>query len=122
MNRPLEALKFALLNLLALGVAILFWPYALAALFALAISGMKLNRWVSSVVAFALVVAWRVVSGEWIITIGDTNPGRWYFEVLPGIVSWAFAASFVSAFAQWPAEFLEGYRSAISIERQPTPK
>jgi len=121
MNHPQNIFKFTLLNLIALAVAVIFWPYALAGLFASAISRMKYHYWVSSSVALVLVVAWRIIWGEWHITIGSWNPEHWYFEPLPGIVSWAFADIFVSAFAQCPAEFLKGYRSKLSILQQPSP-
>jgi hypothetical protein len=120
MNCTLNIIKLALLNILALAVAIVFWPYAIAGLFAFAICGMKFHRWVSSCVALIYVVAGRIINGEWRIKIGDSPPYHWYFEILLGIVSWALAAIIISAFAQWPSEIIKGYRSSLITEPKAT--
>jgi len=122
MNRLMNTLIFAFLSLVALVATVILWPFAVAGFLALFLSGMKFNRWVSSGLALVLVVAWRIVTGGWIIRIGDSSPEYWYYETLPGIVSWALAAILVPGFAQWPARFLEGYRSRLSKNPESPPK
>ena len=118
MKSPKSILKFAFFCLLALIAAVALWPFAVAGMLAFALSGMKFNRWVSSGAAVSLVVFWRMMSGVWIVRIGDSAPEHWYFEILPGIVSWAIAVIFVSAFAQWPEKFREGRRETAQKESE----
>jgi hypothetical protein len=118
----MNTLILAFLSLVALVATVILWPFAVAGLLALVLSGMKFNRWVSSGLALVLVVVWRIVTGGWIIRIGDSTPEYWYYETLPGIVSWALAAILVPGFAQWPAKFLEGYRSRLSKIPECPPK
>jgi hypothetical protein len=122
MNRLMNTLVFVLLSLVALVATVILWPFAVAGFLALLISGMKFNRWVSSSLALVLVVVWRIVTGGWIVRIGDSTPEHWYYETLPGIVSWALASILVPGFAQWPAKFLEGYRSRLSKSPESPPK
>ena len=63
--------------------------------------------------AFALVAAitWRLSFGGWPLRVGSGSFEVWYLEMLLGVVNWALASIFVSAFAQWPVMFIEGYRS-----------
>jgi hypothetical protein len=122
MNRLMNILIFAFLSLVALVATVILWPFAVAGFLALALSGMKFNRWISSGLALVLVVVWRIVTGGWIIRVGDSTPEHWYYETLPGIVSWALAAILVPGFAKWPAKFLEGYRSRLSTTPQSPPK
>jgi hypothetical protein len=122
MNRLMNTLILTFLCLVALVAAVVLWPFAVTALLALVLSGMKFNRWVSSGLALVLVAVWRLTTGGWIIQIGDSTPEYWYFEVLPGIVSWAIAAILVPGFAQWPAKFIEGYRSKLSLKQESSPK
>ena len=117
----MKTLLFAFLCLVALVATVLLWPFAVTGLLAVILSGMKFNRWVSSALALVLAIVWRITTGGWIIRIGDSTPEYWYFEVLPGIVSWAIAAIFVSGFAQWPAKFLEGYRSRFTLKLDSSP-
>lgn len=121
MNRLMNTIMFVLLSLVALVATVILWPFAVAGLLALVISGMRFNRWVSSGLALVLVVVWRIVTGGWIIRIGDSTPEHWYYETLPGIVSWALASILVPGFAQWPAKFREGYRSRLSKNPQSLP-
>jgi hypothetical protein len=114
----MNTLILAFLCLAALAVTLILWPFAIAGLLALVLSGMKLNRWVSIGIALILVVVWRIVTGGWIIHIGTSNPLHWYYELLPGFVSWAFAAILVPGFAQWPAKFIEGYRSKLILKHE----
>ncbi len=114
----MNTLKLVLLSLVGLAAAVVLWPFAIAGLLAYALAGMTFNRWVSSGVALGLVVGWRVFIGGWVIRIGDSASQSWYLELLPGIVSWALAAIFVSAFAQWPTKFRDGYRSELSNYRE----
>lgn len=116
MNRMMNTLLLALLCLVALVATVLLWPFAVTGLLAVAVSGMKFNRWVSSSLAFVLAVVWRLTTGGWIVRIGDSNLEYWYYELLPGIVSWAIAAIFVAGFAQWPTKFLERYRSRFTLK------
>jgi hypothetical protein len=114
--------KFALLNLIALTAAVVFWPYATAGLFASALCGMRFHRRVSSGIALALVSVLGIMNGDWIVRIGESAPEHWYFEMLPGTVSWVLAAILVSAFSQWPEKILEGYRSRLNMKRGSTVK
>jgi hypothetical protein len=118
----MNTLILTFLCLVALVAAVVLWPFAVTGLLALVLSGMKFNRWVSSGLALVLVAVWRITTGGWIIRIGDSTPEYWYFEVLPGIVSWAIAAILVPGFAQWPAKFIEGYRSKLSPKQESSPK
>jgi hypothetical protein len=114
MNQFMNTLKFALFILVALVASVILWPFAVAGYLAFFISGMKFNRWVSSGLAIALVIVWRIVNGKWIFYIGDSNPEHWDAETVSGILSWAVSCIFVPIFALWPAKFLEGYRSRLS--------
>ena len=105
-------MKVIALIIVSLVAAIFFWPFAVAGIVAFLVSGMRFNRWVSSVFALLTAVAWRLSLGEWPLRIGDGSLTSWYYEVFQGIVSWALAAIFVSTFAQWPTKLAEGYRSA----------
>lgn len=98
-----------LLCIVALVAAVVLWPFAVTGFLVLVVSGIKSNRWWSSGLSLALVVVWRITTGEWPVRIGDSTSESWHFEVLPGMVSWALATILVSGFAQWPAKFLEGY-------------
>jgi hypothetical protein len=56
MNRLMNILTFAFLSLVALVATVILWPFALAGFLALALSGLKFNRWISSGLALVLVV------------------------------------------------------------------
>ena len=112
MNRTAKIVKVIALTMMSLVAAIFFWPFAIGGIVAFFVSGMRFNRRVSSVLALLTAVAWRLSLGEWPVRIGDDSLTSWYFEVSNGIVSWALAAIFVSAFAQWPTMLVGEYKSA----------
>lgn len=94
--------------------AIFLWPFAVAGIIAYFASGMRFNRWVSSGAALLTAIIWRLTAGEWQMRVGDSLPANWYIEIFHGILNWAVAAIFVSAFACWPVYFVEGYRSRLT--------
>lgn len=112
----MKILKLLFLSLLTLIVAVMLWPYAIGGVFVFFLSVKKFNYFVSPCVALGVVSLWRFITGQWHIRVGDAVPEHWYYEILPGILSWALATIFVSAFAMFPAKFLEGYRSKFSTK------
>lgn len=119
MNRLMNRIAFVILCAVSMCAMAVLWPFAVAGVLSLAISGMKFNRRVSSGLALVLVLVWRAVKGSWIISIGDPTPEFWYYDLLPGLVSWAVAAILVPGFAQWPSKFAEGYGSKPNSRREP---
>ena len=107
-------MKVIVLSAVSLVIAIFLWPFAVAGISAFFVSGMRFNGWVSSVFALLAAVCWRLAVGEWPLQIGEGASTIWYLETFRGIVNWAFASIFVSAFAHWPAKLVEGYRSTAT--------
>ncbi len=114
----MKIFKLVFLCLLVLIAGIVFWPYAIGGIFAFFFSAKKFNHLVSPCVALCVVSLWRFITGQWPIRIGDAVPEHWYYEILPGILSWVLATIFVSAFTMFPAKFLEGYRCKFSTKRE----
>jgi hypothetical protein len=114
MNRATTILKVIALSIVSLVAAIFFWPFAVAGISAFFVSGMRFNRRVSSAFALLAAVCWRLGVGEWPLRIGEGSSTILYLEAFRGIVNWAFASIFVSAFAHWPAKLVEGYRSTAA--------
>ncbi len=111
MKRKVTILKAVALIIVSLVAAIFFWPFAVGGIVAFFVSGMRFNRWISSVVALLTAVGWRLFLGEWPLMIGGGLLTNWYLEAFHGIVNWALAAIFVTAFAHWPAMLVKGYKS-----------
>lgn len=86
MKRILNTLVFVLLSLVALVATVLLWPFAVTALMAVMLSGMKFNRLISSALAFVLTVVWRITTGSWMVRIGDPTVEYWYHEVMSGLL------------------------------------
>ncbi|MDC0088043.1 hypothetical protein OAI07_00715 [Akkermansiaceae bacterium] len=97
-------MKAISIRIITILLALLLWPFSITALLSYFISGMKFNRWISSVSALGLVLISRILSGKWIITLGGRlNLGEshaWYLEILFGFFSWSLAAIIVAAFVQ----------------------
>lgn len=114
MKPIVHALKIVGLSIISLIAAIFLWPFAVAGVSAFFVSGMKFNRAVLAAFALLAAVCWRLALGEWPLRIGEGSSTVWYLEMFRGIVNWAFASIFVSAFTHWPAKLLDGYRSAVT--------
>jgi len=104
-------MKKVFLHICTIVLAIVLWPFAITGAVSYFISGMRFNRWVSSGLSLCLAVTLRVTSGRWLIYLGEGAPSAWYFELLFGVINWALAAIFVSAFAQSIIKFREGWQT-----------
>jgi hypothetical protein len=113
MKQKVVILKNVALFIVSLLAAILLWPFAVAGIAAYFVAGMKFNRWVASGFALLSVLVWRLPMGEWPLSIGSGSPAYWYVEIVFGVVNWALAAIFVSAFARWPEKLVEGCKSVM---------
>ena len=107
-------IKVIALSIVSLVAAIILWPFSVAGIVAYFVSGMRFNRWVSSGFALLAAIVWRLATGEWPLRIGDGSSSHWYIEAFCGIVNWALASIFVSAFNLAPTKLVEGYRSMVS--------
>jgi hypothetical protein len=101
----MNTLLFVLLCIVAIVAASHLLPFTLAGILAFVLSGTKFNNLISSCVALALVVYWRISNGVWMFYLSDYVPKNWYYELFCGIVSWAISAIFVSIFA-WLASII----------------
>jgi hypothetical protein len=109
-------MKGIALTIASLLAAIFFWPYAVAGIGAFLVSGLRFNRWISSVCALLAASCWRIAVGEWAFQVGGGSFAGWDSEVIHGILNWGLGAIFVSAFAQLPEMLVDRYKSA-SIEK-----
>ena len=104
-------LKIVAFSVITLVCAMILWPFAIAGVVAYFLSGMRENRWVLSGIALIAAVLLRLASGSWSVELASGPTGDLFTESMHGLLNWAFAAILVSAFATYPAKFIEGYRS-----------
>jgi hypothetical protein len=113
-----KMLKLIAILILALLATLIGWPFSVAGILAYLVSGMKFNRWISSLFALLAVVTSRMVYERWPLWIGSFSDAHWSIEIFFGVLNWALAAIVVSIFAHWSVRFVAIFKLMFSRESE----
>lgn len=101
----------ALLNLLLLGLSLLFWPFVIPGILLSFFCKGRHERWVVPIAALVVVCGWRIATGNWTVRIGGDSDHGWLVEGSRVVMSWAIGSILLGAGFKMSRFFAEELRS-----------